>query len=58
MTAPRFRTALLAGLLAAPLFGAPAHAEDYPARPVKIIVPFGAGGPADVAARLIGNVFQ
>ena len=56
MTAPRFATVLLTVLLAAPLGGA--QAEDYPARPVKIIVPFGAGGPADVAARLIGNVFQ
>src|SRR5215469_3936005 len=56
MTAPRFATALLAALLVAPLCGA--QAQDYPARPVKIIVPFGAGGPADVAARLIGNVLQ
>src|SRR6476646_2549758 len=55
MTTPRFATVLVAALLAAPLC---AQAEDYPVRPVKIIVPFGAGGPADVAARLVGNVFQ
>jgi tripartite-type tricarboxylate transporter receptor subunit TctC len=33
-------------------------AQDYPARPVKIIVPFGAGGPADVTARQIGSILQ
>jgi tripartite-type tricarboxylate transporter receptor subunit TctC len=36
----------------------PALAQDYPARPVKIIVPFGAGGPADVTARQIGAILQ
>lgn len=37
------------------LAGAPARAQDYPAKPVKLIVPFGAGGAVDVVARLLGN---
>ena len=35
-----------------------APAQDFPSRLVKIIVPFGAGGPADVTARLIGKTLQ
>jgi tripartite-type tricarboxylate transporter receptor subunit TctC len=43
--------ALLSGLFL--LIGL-AQAQNYPARPVKIIVPFGTGGPADIYARFIG----
>jgi tripartite-type tricarboxylate transporter receptor subunit TctC len=37
---------------------APAAAQEYPARSVRIIVPFGAGGPADVYARFVGQHLQ
>jgi tripartite-type tricarboxylate transporter receptor subunit TctC len=43
--------AMLAGLAGS----VPAHAQSYPARPIKLIVPFSPGGPPDVAARLIGD---
>jgi tripartite-type tricarboxylate transporter receptor subunit TctC len=33
-------------------------AEEYPSHLIKIIVPFGAGGPADVTARLVGKYLQ
>jgi tripartite-type tricarboxylate transporter receptor subunit TctC len=59
MTGPRLALALATALLATPiLFATQCLAQDYPTRPIKIIVPFGAGGPADVTARLIGNVLQ
>ena len=47
------RRAILGLLLAA--IAAPAAAQSWPTKPVRIVVPFGAGGPADVYARIIGN---
>ena len=34
---------------------APAAADDYPSRPIRVIVPFGAGGPTDVFTRVIAE---
>ncbi len=48
---------MLAALLLA-LAAVPAHAQGYPNHPVKIIVPFGAGGPADIYARFLGQRLQ
>jgi tripartite-type tricarboxylate transporter receptor subunit TctC len=45
-------------LLAAQTLSTLSFAEGYPARPIRIIVPFGPGGPADVAARLLGSALQ
>jgi tripartite-type tricarboxylate transporter receptor subunit TctC len=45
-------TVLLAAALLAPLA---ARAQEFPSRPVKIIVPFPAGGTADVMPRIVGD---
>jgi tripartite-type tricarboxylate transporter receptor subunit TctC len=52
MKIPRRRFLHLAGAVAMP---AVTKAQNYPARPVRIIVGFGAGGASDIFARLTGQ---
>ena len=57
---PRVRASIVLIFLslAMAFAGNTASAQDYPTRPVKIIVPFAAGGPADVYARFIAQRLQ
>jgi tripartite-type tricarboxylate transporter receptor subunit TctC len=52
------RDAVLLALGALAFQASPARADDYPSRPVKIIAPFGAGGPTDVYTRDIAEELQ
>ncbi|MGB2816892.1 MAG: tripartite tricarboxylate transporter substrate binding protein [Burkholderiaceae bacterium] len=51
---------VLAALAAACAFAAivPAHAQSWPTKPVRIVVPFPAGGTTDIVARSIGAELQ
>lgn len=49
------RAALAALLLATGVAHLPAHADDYPSRPIRMIVPFGGGTSTDLIARVVGE---
>src|SRR5579871_3420645 len=38
--------------------GAPAVADDYPSRPIKMIVPFAPGGPTDATGRMLAEAMS
>ncbi len=46
--------AMFVGVIAA-LGAAPAQAQDYPSRSIAVVVPFPAGGPSDVVARIVAE---
>jgi tripartite-type tricarboxylate transporter receptor subunit TctC len=48
------RPALICALVVA--FVPPVHAQSYLSKPIKLVVPFGPGGPTDVSARIVAQV--
>ena len=52
---PGFRLVLRSVMAAMLVATSGAYAQNYPVKPIRIIVPFGAGGPADIYARYLAQ---
>ena len=57
MTTVSTKLALILGAILTSL-GATASAQTFPAHPLKLIVPFPAGGPSDIVARVVGQAMS
>lgn len=58
MKSQRLFAGLCAGLVFALVTSSFARAQDYPARPITIIVPYTPGGSTEILARIVGQKLE